>query len=143
MKIWVGVTDEDWFVRLKHLEPDEVNFWQPSGGRAFRALAPGEPFLFKLHSPKNVIVGGGFFVSHTPLPTSLAWDTFGIKNGVGSLREPDDREAGEPDRCVHVDGDGRRAHAELGAAQDGGEHARSLPFERRVIVDGGGAGRSG
>jgi len=87
MKIWVGVTDEDWFVRLKHLEPDEVNFWQPSGGRAFRALAPGEPFLFKLHSPKSFIVGGGFFVSHTSLPTSLAWDTFGVKNGVGSLEE--------------------------------------------------------
>jgi putative restriction endonuclease len=87
MKIWVGVTDEDWFVRLKHLEPDEVNFWQPSGDRAFRALTPGEPFLFKLHSPKNFIVGGGFFVSHTPLPTSIAWDTFGIKNGVGSLDE--------------------------------------------------------
>jgi putative restriction endonuclease len=87
MKIWIGVTDEDWFVRLKQLEPDEVNFWQPSGGRVFRALAPGEPFLFKLHSPKSFIVGGGFFVSHTPLPTSLAWDTFGVKNGVGSLEE--------------------------------------------------------
>ena len=87
MKIWVGVTDEDWFAHLSHLKPDEVNFWQPSGGRAFRALAPGEPFLFKLHSPNNFIVGGGFFVSHTPLPASLAWDAFGIKNGVGSLEE--------------------------------------------------------
>ena len=87
MNIWVGVTDEDWFTHLSHLKPDEVNFWQPSGGRAFRALAPGEPFLFKLHSPKNFIVGGGFFVSHTPLPASLAWDAFGIKNGVGSLEE--------------------------------------------------------
>ena len=87
MKIWVGVTDQDWFNHLSHLKPDEVNFWQPSGGRAFRALAPGEPFLFKLHSPKNFIVGGGFFVSHTPLPASLAWDAFGIKNGVGSLEE--------------------------------------------------------
>jgi len=87
MKIWVGVTDEDWFTHLSHLKPDEVNFWQPSGGRAFRALAPGEPFLFKLHSPKNFIVGGGFFVSHTPLPASLAWDAFGMKNGVGSLEE--------------------------------------------------------
>lgn len=87
MKIWVGVTDEDWFTHLSQLNPDEVNFWQPSGARAFRALAPGEPFLFKLHSPKNFIVGGGFFVSHTALPASLAWDAFGIKNGVGSLEE--------------------------------------------------------
>ena len=53
----------------------------------FLALAPGEPFLFKLHSPKNFIVGGGFFVSHTSLPASLAWHAFGIKNGVGSLEE--------------------------------------------------------
>ncbi|HXG97428.1 MAG TPA: HNH endonuclease [Gemmatimonadales bacterium] len=87
MKIWVGVTDEDWFTHLSHLKPDEANFWQPSGARAFRALAPGEPFLFKLHSPKNFIVGGGFFVSHTALPASIAWDAFGIKNGVGSLDE--------------------------------------------------------
>jgi putative restriction endonuclease len=87
MKIWVGVTDEEWFFRLRRAQPDEVNFWQPSGGRAFRALAPGEPFLFKLHSPKNFVVGGGFFVSHTALPASLAWDAFGTKNGVASLEE--------------------------------------------------------
>jgi hypothetical protein len=41
IKIWVGVTDEDWFTHLSHPNPDEVNFWQPSGARAFRALAPG------------------------------------------------------------------------------------------------------
>jgi putative restriction endonuclease len=87
MKIWVGVTDEQWFDRLSLLKPDEVNFWQPSGGRKFAALASGEPFLFKLHSPKNFIVGGGHFVRHSPLPASLAWDAFGEKNGVGSYRE--------------------------------------------------------
>jgi putative restriction endonuclease len=87
MKIWVGVTDEQWFNRLSLLKPDEVNFWQPSGGRKFAALAPGEPFLFKLHSPKNFIVGGGHFVRHSPLPASLAWDAFGEKNGVASYRE--------------------------------------------------------
>jgi len=54
-KIWVGVTDEDWFTRLSQLRPDEVNLWQPSGPRAFRALQSGELFLFKLHSPRNVI----------------------------------------------------------------------------------------
>jgi putative restriction endonuclease len=87
MKIWVGVTDEQWFNQLSVLKPDEVNFWQPSGGRKFAALAPGEPFLFKLHSPKNFIVGGGHFVRHSPLPASLAWDAFGEKNGVASYRE--------------------------------------------------------
>lgn len=85
MKIWIGVTDKDWFEYLTRLEPDEVNFWQPSGSRNFRVLQPGEPFLFKLHSPNNYIVGGGFFVRYSALPTSLAWDAFERKNGVSSL----------------------------------------------------------
>jgi putative restriction endonuclease len=38
MKIWVGVTDKDWFQFLDRINPDEVNFWQPSGSRMFRAL---------------------------------------------------------------------------------------------------------
>jgi putative restriction endonuclease len=87
MKIWVGVTDQDWFEHLARIEPDEVNFWQPSGSRSFRALQPGEPFLFKLHSPNNYIVGGGFFVRYSALPASLAWDAFEQKNGVQSLDE--------------------------------------------------------
>jgi putative restriction endonuclease len=87
MKIWVGVTDDDWFVLLSQLRPDEVNFWQPSGSRTFRALQPGELFLFKLHSPKNFIVGGGHFVRYSALPASLAWDAFGEKNGVASFDE--------------------------------------------------------
>lgn len=86
MKLWVGVTDSDWFRFLRERRPDEVNFWQPSAGRAFRVLAPGELFLFKLHSPQNFIVGGGFFVKHALLPSSLAWKAFGVKNGVEDLR---------------------------------------------------------
>jgi putative restriction endonuclease len=85
MKIWVGVTYENWFTGLSRLRPDEVNFWQPSGSRVFRVLQPGEPFLFKLHSPKNFIVGGGHFVRYSALPASLAWDAFGQKNGVASF----------------------------------------------------------
>jgi len=85
MKIWVGVTDQDWFNRLSELRPDEVNFWQPSGSREFRVLQPGELFLFKLHSPNNYIVGGGHFVRYSTLPSSLAWDAFLAKNGVDSL----------------------------------------------------------
>lgn len=87
MKLWVGVTDKDWFDYLARLQPDEVNFWQPSGSRNFRVLQPGEPFLFKLHSPNNFIVGGGFFVRYSALRTSLAWDAFELKNGVKSLDE--------------------------------------------------------
>lgn len=87
MKVWVGVTDKDWFEFLSRIGADEVNFWQPSGSRSFRALQPGEPFLFKLHSPDDFVVGGGHFVRYSPLPTSLAWDAFGPKNGVASLNE--------------------------------------------------------
>lgn len=81
MNFWIGITDNDWFKFLSARSPDEVNFWLPGGG-AFKALEPGEPFLFKLHSPLNYIVGGGFFVRHTLIPTSLAWEAFGEKNGV-------------------------------------------------------------
>lgn len=87
MKLWVGVTDKSWFDHLSILSPDEVNFWQPSGSRTFRALEPGEPFLFKLHSPHNYVVGGGFFVQYSALPASLAWEAFRRKNGVNSLEE--------------------------------------------------------
>jgi len=82
-RTWVGVTDGDWFRFLRSLPGvDEVNFWMPRGQRAFRALAVGEPFLFKLHSPQDYVVGGGFFRHFTALPLSLAWEAFGPKNGA-------------------------------------------------------------
>jgi putative restriction endonuclease len=87
MKIWVGVTDKNWFDMLMKLGPEDVNFWQPSGNRQFKVLKPGELFLFKLHSPLNFIVGGGHFVSYSQLPSSLAWEAFGTSNGVQSLSE--------------------------------------------------------
>lgn len=87
-KAFVGVTDRDWYEFLSH-RPDltEVNFWQPGGKTRFRALSPGDLFLFKLHSPNNYIVGGGFFAASSLLPLSLAWETFGSMNGVASLQE--------------------------------------------------------
>jgi putative restriction endonuclease len=80
---WVGVTDNNWYSYLKQLqpEPDEVNFWKPSGG-SFNALMPGALYLFKLHSPYNYIAGGGFFVRYSRLPLSLAWEAFDQKNGA-------------------------------------------------------------
>jgi putative restriction endonuclease len=87
VKLWVGITDSDWFDYLAYHKPDEVNFWQPGGERTFRVLQPGELFLFKLHSPNNYIVGGGRFVRSTLLPASLAWEAFERKNGVQSLEE--------------------------------------------------------
>ena len=85
MKFYVGVTDNKWFEFLARRKPDEVNFWRPGGSGSFQAIPPGAPFLFKLHSPDNFIAGGGFFVSHSNLPLSLAWEAFGEKNGAASL----------------------------------------------------------
>ncbi|HEX5043776.1 MAG TPA: HNH endonuclease [Candidatus Polarisedimenticolaceae bacterium] len=88
MKLWVGVTDGDWYELLASQPTlEEVNFWQPGGGQEFKALAPGALFLFKLHSPRNFVVGGGVFAHWSRLPLSLAWETFGIANGATSLSE--------------------------------------------------------
>ncbi len=87
MKFYVAVTDDHWFRFLAERQPDEVTFWRPKGTTAVRAISAGEPFLFKLHSPNNYIVGGGFFVRHSLLPLSLAWEVFKEKNGAGSLVE--------------------------------------------------------
>lgn len=86
VNLYVGITDYDWFQFLS-AQPnvDEVNFWQPGGRTNFKALQAGELFLFKLHSPRNFIVGGGVFARADILPTSLAWDAFGISNGAPSL----------------------------------------------------------
>jgi putative restriction endonuclease len=87
MRMYVGITDYDWYKFVSGIpELDEVNFWKPSA-TPFKAISPGEIFLFKLHSPYNAIVGGGFFSHSTILPTSLAWDAFGEKNGAVSLDE--------------------------------------------------------
>ena len=64
----------------------EVNFWAPSPSN-FRALQPGELFLFKLHAPQNFIVGGGVFAYANVLPCSLAWEAFGRANGAVSLAQ--------------------------------------------------------
>jgi putative restriction endonuclease len=87
MKMYVGITDYDWFQTLKRANCGEVNFWKPGGQKNFKALDEGEMFLFKLHSPMNYIVGGGFFINFSKLPASLAWDAFGIANGAMSLQE--------------------------------------------------------
>jgi HNH endonuclease len=83
----VAVTDGDWFEMLRR-QPNlnEVNFWAPSAAN-FRALQPGEMFLFKLHAPRNVIVGGGIFAYANALPCSLAWAAFGVANGARSAQE--------------------------------------------------------
>ena len=87
MKFFVAVTDGEWFNFLRELPNlDEVNFWRPSR-KLFKAIQPGEPFLFKLHHPNNFIVGGGFFIRSINLPLNLAWESFEGKNGASSFQE--------------------------------------------------------
>jgi putative restriction endonuclease len=88
VKLWVANTDLEWFDYLAgQADVDEVNFWQPSGDKTFGAIHPGELFLFKLKSPRNVIGGYGVLSQSSNLPLSLAWEAFGTKNGARSLLE--------------------------------------------------------
>lgn len=99
MKFWIGVTDKNWYLRLSELQPDEVNFWQPSATQPAGFLQAGTPFLFKLHYPDNAIVGGGFFARYSALPARLAWEAFGSSNGVADyaqLRARIEQYAGRP-----------------------------------------------
>ena len=83
----VAVTDSNWFEMLRrHPALSEVNFWSPSP-KNFKALKPGEFFLFKLHAPRHVIVGGGVFAHANNLPCSLAWEAFGEANGARSAQQ--------------------------------------------------------
>lgn len=86
MRAVVGVTDNAWaaFLRARpHLT--EANFWLPSPTAGFKALRPGEPFVFKTHHPQNQLVGGGFFSGFEVLSVAEAWRFFGEGNGVSSL----------------------------------------------------------
>ena len=82
-KGFIGLTDPDWY-RFLSSQPhvDEVNFWQPRGGREFRALKRGEPFFFKLRAPDKAIAGFGFYERFERLSAWLAWDCFGQMNGA-------------------------------------------------------------
>jgi putative restriction endonuclease len=87
MKFWLATTDFRWFQFLSERSFDEVNFWQPSTKPPFVNAEQGMPFLFKLKRPHNHIGGGGFFVRHSAIPLSLAWEIFGEQNGAASLTE--------------------------------------------------------
>jgi putative restriction endonuclease len=86
MRLYVGVTDGDWFGFLSSRpNVDEVNFWQPSPQNLPR-LALGDLFLFKLKSPHNAIAGGGYFLRALQMPVSYAWEAYAEKNGAASLQ---------------------------------------------------------
>ena len=87
MQYFIANTDKDWYDFLVEENVNELNFWQPSGHTSFRAISYGLPFLFKLKAPINKIAGVGFFICHSFLPISIAWDFFGKSNGTNSFSE--------------------------------------------------------
>ncbi|MCX7973179.1 MAG: HNH endonuclease [Candidatus Aminicenantes bacterium] len=94
MKLFIAVTDNEWyrFLASRITQPgDEVNFWLPSP-EPIRILQKGDLFLFKLHrsqetGQRDIIAGGGIFISYSELPISLAWETFGERNGCATYHE--------------------------------------------------------
>lgn len=87
VQMYVGVTAYKWYKQLQALQADEANWWQPTDLRNFNSIEPGQPFLFKLHAPRNYIVGGGIFRRQMLMPASLMWDAFGVGNGYHNLAE--------------------------------------------------------
>ncbi len=85
MKVYVGITDTDWFRHLRSRKAEEMNFWRPRAISQFKVLEPNELFLFKSKYPENKIIGGAFFVRHTTLPLELVWKAFGDNNGMPDL----------------------------------------------------------
>lgn len=84
MRGFVGLTDFDWYTSLNTQQATEANFWLPSS-KSFKALQRNEPLFFQLKKPMAAISGFGIFVRYEILPVWLAWDTFGVGNGVDSL----------------------------------------------------------
>lgn len=93
---YIGHTDSGWW-RFLRARPEirEVNFWRPGGGRRFAALAPGEPFFFRIKSPIDRIGGFGLFAWDAVLPVWRAWEVFGEANGVA-------REVELIERCARL-----------------------------------------
>jgi putative restriction endonuclease len=87
VKLYLGVTDNNWHNYLSNKNPEDVNFWRPGGTTNFKALSPGEPFIFKLKGPMNAIAGIAFFTSYIALPIDIAWDAFGERNGFATFEE--------------------------------------------------------
>lgn len=83
MNGYVALTDFEWFSFLRARGPlDEVNFWQPGGGRLLN-LPVGAPFFFKLHASRgSKIAGFGHLSWRSRLPASMVWDFFGQDNGT-------------------------------------------------------------
>ncbi len=90
-------TDPDWYDFLRRApSPDEVNFWQPNGGRPLHTIAPFGPVVFRLTHRRSArsrpewagrICGYGFYASQREFPAWYAWELFGDKNGAPTRQQ--------------------------------------------------------
>ncbi len=91
MNMYVGITDVNWYESLKDKKFKEICFIKPAGNINFRALKRDELFLFKLHSPQNFIVGGGYFLCYSNVPSFMLWDIFNDRTGALNEQELNER----------------------------------------------------
>lgn len=84
MRAYVAVTDPVWLRRLRSTESREVNFWQPRP--AALRQEEGTPWIFKVRG-RDTVAGYGFFSYYTIMPVGVAWETFGLANGVENFTE--------------------------------------------------------
>ena len=86
MELYVAHTDREWYDTLStHAQGgtiDEVNFWFPRSQRPAKHFREGDPIFFRLGAPVRKIAGYGFFAFLNVVPVSLAWETFGYRNGA-------------------------------------------------------------
>ena len=86
LELFVAHTHHQWYdflsAQATNGRLDEVNFWFPSAQSPPRTFQPGDPIFFRLGKPDRKIAGYGFFANFKVLPLSLAWETFGGRNGV-------------------------------------------------------------
>ena len=88
---YVGITDTEWmkFIKRKQQAGEigrQINFWTP-GNQNFKALKPGDLFVFKLHcnsakGENGEIVGAGYFAGFERMTFEKAWERFGYGNGA-------------------------------------------------------------
>ena len=92
MKGFILNTDPDWYTSLRSKPAlDEVNFWQPNGGRPLNTIETFGPVIFRLtkrptpslpRSLGGLVCGYGFYASQRSFPAWYAWELFGDKNGA-------------------------------------------------------------
>jgi putative restriction endonuclease len=102
VRAFIAVTDPVWLRRLAAQGVREANFWQPRP--AVLRQDRGTPWIFKVRGADRV-GGYGFFSYYSVMPSGVAWETFGLANGVESYAEmrrrlTDLRHAGSEDDSV-------------------------------------------